>query len=90
MKHMHNETSSPTSHTIPRRLPTMMEPMGSQIGFPVLFTAYNDAAAMARPVTAAPSYKHDTIYRCLKYKMRVGAQQDNVITSVMTATDVGS
>jgi hypothetical protein len=34
----------------------MIEPIGSYIAFPVVLTATKDAAAIARPVTAAPSY----------------------------------
>lgn len=43
--------------TIPSKLPTMIDPIGSYMAFPVVFTATNDAPAMARPVTAAPSCK---------------------------------
>ena len=52
---MHKIDETEESYTIPSKWPTIIEPTGSYIALPVLLTATNDAAAMARPVTAAPS-----------------------------------
>lgn len=71
---LYQEIKDERYHTIPSKLPTIMEPIGSYIGFPVVLTATNDPAAIARPVTAAPSCRTSPSFRSTK---QIWKQEDN-------------